>query len=143
MNGSAGLHLRKKLRQGVAEYRERVRIYKKGSAVRVAGRGVYIDRKLLDRSYLYAFFKNSVRSTSPFIPSTLHSMSSSSSVRRIFFAFVPRFSVTEVPFTFKSFTSMTVSPFASTVPCASFVMIVSSDSIGLHHSIVCVLLWNI
>lgn len=48
------------------------------------------------------FLRKQVLSTKPFTLSALHSISSSSEVRRIFLITVPRFRVTEVPFTFRS-----------------------------------------
>ena len=51
-----------------------------------------------------------MRSTRPLTFSTLASISASSSVKRMFLTKVPRFKVTEVPFTFRSLIKVTESP---------------------------------
>ena len=67
----------------------------------------------------YTFFTNSVLRTSHFTSGIFADISSRSSVRRIFFTFVPFLSVTFVHFTASSFVSWTVSPDASIFPNAS------------------------
>jgi hypothetical protein len=70
----------------------------------------------------YAFLRKQVFSTSPLTLSALHSISPSSPVRRIFLINVPRFKVTEVPLTFKSLMTWTLSPSFRGVPLLSFTM---------------------
>jgi hypothetical protein len=74
--------------------------------------GFYPDESSQRRSFNYdlvihlsptqAFFRKQVFSTRPFTFSALHSISSGLPVRRMFLIFVPRLSVTDVPFTGKS-----------------------------------------
>jgi hypothetical protein len=68
-------------------------------------------------------------------PSILQSILWSPSTKRMFFTFVPCFSVEELPFTLRSLITVTVSPSLNTLPFASLITLSSStEAVSKLHS---------